>query len=140
MFKSHPQEHVYANILAGHNMEWVKDRGALDYWGLSYKEALDYILENDKRDSIKLRVPNPPGKLNAFLLQPEEKKRLRYVKDPLKANYILTNYRNDFYRIKFSWKKLIGRHSSENGYFYQNEYFTLKSGNQKYMTVFKMPD
>lgn len=36
----------------------------MDYWGLSYKQALDYILKNDSSQSLTLYRSNPPGILD----------------------------------------------------------------------------
>ncbi|MBA7510883.1 hypothetical protein ES705_02872 [subsurface metagenome] len=93
MVKYHPHQCVYGNILAGRDMRRAKYQFALDYWGLSYRKALEYVLKNDKSKIIKVRVANKPGKDNTYILPYEDRKRLVYVKNLDKAKYFLSNYR-----------------------------------------------
>jgi hypothetical protein len=87
MWKAHPFQNVYFNILAGSE---PRSRYELDYWGLSNRKALEYIVKNDQSDVICVRadswtsldvarddvVVNDPGP--------------RQCDDP---RYIVTNYR-----------------------------------------------
>ena len=54
MVRYHPYQNVYFNVLAGRDMKDIKKNFELDYWGLSYREALEYIVKNDKNKSIKI--------------------------------------------------------------------------------------
>jgi len=49
----------------------------MDYWGLSYKQGIDFILANDSSKSIKIFVADPPGQdyINSGLTS-ENKARL----------------------------------------------------------------
>jgi hypothetical protein len=89
MIKYHPHQNVYFNFLAG--KETTKNFEA-DYWGLSYRQALEYLLEYDKRDSIPLYAINFPGMFNAQILPVEQRKRLNFVEQD-EADYWLSNYR-----------------------------------------------
>jgi hypothetical protein len=89
MVKYHPHQNVYFNVIAGR--ETTKNFEA-DYWGLSYRQALQYLLKYDKRDSIPVFSINSPGRLNAQILAPDQRKRLIFV-EPDKADYWLSNYR-----------------------------------------------
>jgi len=122
MIKYHPYQNVYFNRLAGRNMKQVKDNFELDYWGLSYRQALEYILEHDQDKEIKVAVANAPGRINADLLV-RGKERLVYVDQPEQAKYFLTNYR---------W------HPQD--YSYQNEFYVIKVGGAKIMVVYKIND
>ncbi|MDP8298792.1 MAG: tetratricopeptide repeat protein [Candidatus Tantalella remota] len=93
MIVHHPHHNVYFNRLAGKNMAQIKQRFDLDYWGLSYREALEYIVEKDGAESIKIRVANPPGYFNADMLEAEDRARLVFVTRIADADYFLTNYR-----------------------------------------------
>ena len=53
MIKDHPHQNVYFNFLAGKN---IQTKFELDYWGLSNKQALEYILKNDSKNIIKDRL------------------------------------------------------------------------------------
>jgi hypothetical protein len=89
MIKYHPNQNVYFNFIAG--KETTKNFEA-DYWGLSYRQALEYILEHDSRDTIPVFAVNYPGRANALILKPEQRRRLNYV-EPEEADYWLSNYR-----------------------------------------------
>ncbi len=94
MTRDHPYQNVHFNFLAGSDK---RHRFELDYWGLSYREALEYILDNDSRDMIKVQVANPPGELNKELLTERAKQRLSFVES--QGDYFVTNYRwhpNDY--------------------------------------------
>lgn len=123
MVRYHPHQNVYFNILAGKNMKEVKYNFDLDYWGLSYRQALEYILKNDKGDDIKVCVANPSacGKINVFILPSEDRNRLIYVDDPEEADYFISNYR--YHRDEYS---------------YEHEYFSIKVGGEKIMVVYKL--
>jgi hypothetical protein len=93
MLRYHPYENVYFNALAGNPLT-LRQRFELDYWGLSYKQAIDFILAHDPSPSIKVFIANPPGldyingRLNA-----EQKTRLVPVTDPGEANYFVSEFR-----------------------------------------------
>ncbi|MFY9308892.1 MAG: glycosyltransferase family 39 protein [Bacteroidia bacterium] len=91
MIKDHPYQNVYFNMLAGKNLQ---KRYEMDYWGLSYKQGLEYIAENDKSEQIYVAVQNLPGILNFNMLSDEDKKRLIWTNNLGAANYFLTNFRN----------------------------------------------
>lgn len=121
MVKNHPYQNIYFNILAGKNMDEVKNKFELDYWGLSYRKALEYILKNDTDKAIKIYVANSPGVSNAMILSPDDRNRLIYVKNPDEAKYFLSNYR---------WHK--------DEYPYKNEYYSIKIGGTKIMVVYRL--
>lgn len=101
MFKNHPYQHAYFNILAPQPIEKQFD---IDYWGLSYRQGLEWILAHDKRPKIKIIANLPPGTHNLMMLRPEEKARLecQYIKpavrdtlqtSALQCDYFLTEFR-----------------------------------------------
>jgi len=93
MVQSHPLQNVYFNLLAGPR-ETIAERYEVDYWGLSYREGLEYIARIDPRRSVLVSVSNPPGEINWHLASPwSETRRLRMIAQPGKAHYFLTNYR-----------------------------------------------
>ena len=121
MIQYHPYQNIYFNILAGRDMEEIKNNFELDYWGLSYKKALEYILKNDRSKTIKVYVVNWPGKANADILTSEDRNRLVYVKNPDEAKYFLSNYRV---------------HKEE--YPYKEEYYSIKFDGAKIMVVYRL--
>ena len=93
MFANIPFQHVYFNEFVDKNTpEYLRKRFELDYWGTSYKQSLEYILEEDNSLSIDIAVANLPGKINRFILPPEKQKRINIV-DIKDAKYFITNYR-----------------------------------------------
>lgn len=121
MIRYHPYQNVYFNPLAGRDMKVIKNNFELDYWGLSYREALEYILENDKGETIKIYVTEGVGFFNRNILKPGDKERLIYVENPEEANYFISNYRY---------------HPDE--YPYENEFYSIEIGGAKIMIVYKL--
>ncbi|MFC1806776.1 hypothetical protein ACFL0T_00210 [Candidatus Omnitrophota bacterium] len=116
MIRYHPFQNVYFNTLAGRDMSRVGERFELDYWGLSYKQALEYILKNDKDENIKVCAHTPPGLSNVLILPTDKSKRLSFVFDENDAKYLLTNYRfnkgdypyEEYYSIKVKRARILG--------------------------------
>lgn len=118
---NHPFEHVYFNRLGGADMARVKRHYELDYWGLSYKQGLEYLLKNDPSETVKVYVFNRPGKINALILPEADRRRLVYMDKPEDAAYFLTNYR---------WHP--------QPYDYTDEIYTIKIGNASIFSVFRL--
>ena len=119
MVEHHPFQNVYFNPLVSRDMKEAKKNFELDYWGLSYRRALEYILRNDKNKVIKIYVTNRPGKVNANILTPKDRERLIYVKNPNEAKYFLSNFRG---------------HKEDYPY---KEYYSIKINEAKIMAVYK---
>jgi hypothetical protein len=121
MVGNHPFENVYFNVLAG-DPATLRQRFELDYWGLSYKQGIDFILENDTSKSIKIFVADPPGLdyINSGL-SIDNKSRLIPVKDPSEANYFVSVFR---------W------HPED--YAYTNEVYSVKVRGTKVMVVYRL--
>lgn len=92
MVRYHPYQNVYFNGLLG-DMKTVSQQFDLDYWGLSYRQAYDYILKNDKRPHIKVAVVNWPAVANSYMLTAKEKARIEIVFDLRQADYVIDNRR-----------------------------------------------
>jgi hypothetical protein len=118
MIRYHPFQNVYFNTLAGNNVGQIFE---LDYWGLSFRQGLEYIVKNDKRPIIGL-LANPVGPSinNSIFLEKGDIERLRHA-NIHQANYFLTNYR---------WHP--------QPYNLTNEVFSISVDNQKIMSVFKL--
>jgi len=118
MIKNHPHQNVYFNILAGKDL---RNNFELDYWGLSYRQALEYILKNDLRNNIKVIAPNFPGYFNIAILSPKDRARIEYVQNISDADYFLSNYRD---------------HKAD--YSYPNKFFSMNVGGTEIMVVYKL--
>ncbi len=122
MIKFHPFQNNYFNLFAGSN---VKTKFDVDYWGLSSRQALQYVADQDRRLKITVWagsfVPLENGKI---LLMPEDSKRLFIVRQRADADYIITQYRRnltDYSKVGLPFKK-----------FYQ-----IDVDNEAIITVFK---
>jgi len=123
MVNTHPHQNVYFNRVGGEDMARVKRHYKLDYWGLSYKQGLEYILANDPSDIIDVAVANRPGRINAHILSAEQAARLHFVTEPEQADYFLTNYRYH-----------------PEAYDYADEIYSITVGNASILSVFKLSD
>ena len=93
MMISHPYEDVYFNILLSKKPQYLRRTYELDYWGTSYRQALEYIAAHDSSPLLKVRVANLAGEHNAFILKDEDRKRIHYSDLGDQADYFITNYR-----------------------------------------------
>tara|TARA_Y100000741_G_C17993082_1_gene452868 strand:+ start:55 stop:432 length:378 start_codon:yes stop_codon:yes gene_type:complete len=90
MIKNHPHQYVYFNFLAGENFN---EKFEMDYWGLSYKKNIEFLLDYQK-----------VGKINLFNLSDiklyypllgfnnNDRNRINVVESPEQADYFMTNY------------------------------------------------
>ncbi len=94
MVRNHPHQNVYFNLLAGSN---IREKYDLDYWGLSYKQGLEYILTNDSSPKIFITSDHNDmdltPMLNFSIMPVKERGRLEYTFDIKSANYFITNFR-----------------------------------------------
>jgi len=123
MVRSHPHQNVYFNVLAHSASPDLKDQFEMDYWGLSYRAALEYILDHDAAEVITLGVLNYPGYLNAKILKPEQRERLRFTSRLADADYFVSNYRG---------------HNQE--YPFRSEFFSISVDGLKIMVVYRLKD
>jgi hypothetical protein len=119
MVKWHPHQNIYFSTVAGNDIE---KHWELDYWGLSYKQALEYIEETyPEMETIKVSAKNFPGENNVNMLENSEK--FVVVGSPGEADFYLTNYRGtaektfgDFtevHSIKVNGYKIVGVYSTQ---------------------------
>jgi hypothetical protein len=116
IIRMHPFQNVYFSLLAGN----PEGRFEKDYWGLSYRYGLEYILKNDKREKIRVEVNKPPGLFNRWILPAAGQKRLIYTEIG-EADYFLTEFR--LQKIKMPDDK---------------EVYTIKADGLKILSVYKL--
>jgi len=121
MVRTHPLEMVYFNQLVTMRDLEIRHYFEMEYWGLSYRQGLEYVLAANSGQRVRIAIANSPGRLNALLLPQPDRERLVYVSTPEKADYFLTNYRF---------------HPED--YEYPNEVFNIMIGDEKVFSVFKM--
>jgi hypothetical protein len=117
MLRNHPNENVYFNRLAGQNMAQIRLLYETDYWGLSYKQGIDYILSIDPGNKIPVMIDKVPGVdyIND-LLPDSQKNRLVLQGDIAKARYYIADYRfhpqdypcqNEIYSVKIGGASIL---------------------------------
>lgn len=124
IIRDHPHQQVYFSVLPAHFAQTHFD---LDYWGLSYRQGLEWVLTHDPAPTITVHSPWPSGHLvyaNSLILPPTERARLRFA-SPAEAEYILTNYR---YRTH-AFPDTIGR-----------EVHTIRVNGVRILSVFRRQD
>lgn len=121
MAANHPFENVYFNRLAGDPAE-LRQKYELDYWGLSYKQALDYILEHDPTPEIKVYLANSPGRSYIRLMLPDAiARRFKVVGSVEQADYFVSNYRGH-----------------PQNYGFTDKYYAISVRGAEIMVVFKL--
>ena len=102
---NHPHQYVYFNETI--NKKNIHQKFDLDYWGLSYKENFEYIINNDHKDQLKIYNLSS-NKLFYPLFSIEENLRKRFVivKSINDADYVF----NNFFMIKNKDDKKILKH------------------------------
>ena len=131
IFSMHPHQQVYFNFLAGKD-PMTSYEG--DYWGPSYRQGLEFIVNNDSRDLIYIKIGNSPGSLNRHIINEYDRKRLHYnfmvnESNNKNADYYITNFRDsvsDYSKAK------------QGKYPYNNEVFSVDIGEMKIMGVYKI--
>ncbi len=118
----HPHQYVYFNFLAGKDMTEVKANYELDYYGVSSKQAFDFVLQNDTSSKISICVKNTPQLLYHQLLPKDQRNRIRFVGLEY-ADYYIDQYR---------------KHPQE--YNLENKIFSVMVGNASIMSVFKLTE
>lgn len=104
MVRNHPYEHLYFNRLAGRDMQEIKQSFELDYWGLSNRQSLEYIVHTDTASVIRLYTTSYPGRLNIAMLNPRDRTRIALVRTPEEAEYFMTDYRFHPAPFPFPWE------------------------------------
>jgi hypothetical protein len=92
MVRNHPYQNVYFSAISSERAARDFER---DYWGLSYRQGLEFLLKHDKSAVIRYTAPDLPGRIAAFILPEKDRQRLQYIpfKDRQQATYMLSIYR-----------------------------------------------
>lgn len=94
MIGHHPFQNVYFNSIVG-GPRGAHGKFEMDYWGLSYRQGLEYIARDDPSAAISIKAATVAGRYNADALRAADRKRLVFVEDISGARYYITNYRWD---------------------------------------------
>ena len=88
-YKYHPYQNNYFNFLAGKE---ANKRFDTDYWGLSNKQAIEKILDNEKNFPVKVASVSQISLENSMDIFDINKKKKVIVTSVLEADYIIDNY------------------------------------------------
>ena len=90
LFRSHPFENVYFNVLAGRN--W-KDNFDVDYFGMANRQALEYIAAHDSRAKIIVGADSFTLVFAAIRTLPaRERVRFGIDEGPKPVDYLFDNH------------------------------------------------
>ncbi|KAA9327025.1 hypothetical protein F0P96_17415 [Hymenobacter busanensis] len=92
MVQLHPFQNVYFSCVPAATAERLFER---DYWALSYRQGLEWILAHDASPRVAVAAPRyAPFYNNTLILPPAERNRLQFM--PRESNsyrYFITGYR-----------------------------------------------
>lgn len=97
MIKAHPYQYVYFNYLLSHKEDYLMKEYELDYWGVSNKDGLEWVLAHSDKDTIYINGPWILG-FNRCLLTPEKRKRFVHTDDESLWDYHIENFRMQPYK------------------------------------------
>ncbi len=117
MVRSHPVQNVYFTIPAA----MAQNLFELDYWGLSYRPALEYILALDPSPSIRVWTSDSPGAYTLAILRPSDQIRIHYERG--RPQYILSHFRSQAVRDEYELES----------------YFVVTVGGVEVLDVYKVP-
>lgn len=96
MIRNHPLQYVYFSVPS----RWVEGKFELDYWGVSYRQGFEWLLDHDTSDLITVGVTGSPGWENVNILTQEQRRRLTLHKT-FDTKYVLDNFRWHSYNRSF---------------------------------------
>ena len=90
---NHPFQHLYFNQIVQKTPNYINQHYEYEYWGTSYKKALELILKLDNRKQITINVANWPGVLNTQIFDTPTQERLtvNLNKSIGDADYFISN-------------------------------------------------
>ena len=90
IINNHPYQYVYYNVLTKNK---IKANFELDYWGVSNKDSLEYLLDNFKKDKLFVYVySNSPYYYSKNLIDKNKREKIIFVKKIEDAEFVLTNH------------------------------------------------
>ena len=88
IFKNHPHQYVFFNSVF---KDYAIKNFDLDWWGISHKSSLKYILKNDQRLKIKIFAEGFTSLRDSYLSLNEKDRNRIVLSDYSSANYIIDN-------------------------------------------------
>ncbi|HYV91113.1 MAG TPA: glycosyltransferase family 39 protein [Chitinophagales bacterium] len=89
MIRFHPYQYVFFNAIG---RKYAADYFEKDYWGLSYRSALEWLVKSDRSDQINVCWKVDPCEWNLAWLNNYDRQRIHQVHYD-HCDYYITNYR-----------------------------------------------
>jgi hypothetical protein len=94
MVRDHPYQNVYFNRLAGRDLQEIKGRFELDYWGLSCRRGIEHLAAHDDSPQITVLITTQPAVSNSWMLSNKHRGRFRFTDNPAEARYFVSHFRD----------------------------------------------
>jgi hypothetical protein len=118
-----PNQNVYFNeFVSKKEPELVRNNFEQDYWGVSAKQAIEYVLKNDTNKQVLFCFTNKPGYNNVNIIKKKDRDRIKTVNQE-KCTYFVTNFR---------W------HRDDYSNLNQFKYYSIKRNNSTIVQVYKL--
>ncbi len=101
MVQIHPYQNVYFNALVDrHTPEYLRTQYEMDYWGTSYREGLEYLLEHYPDSPVRVyRKRYSHADINSLILPATERRRIVFDDDtPSAPHFAMIFFHNDTVR------------------------------------------
>ena len=89
MALDHPNEFAYFNSFAGKDMNEIMTQYEVDYHGVAYRQALEYIAANDPSPLIKIVKTQTGVEKNTELLKIEDRRRIIFCAANEDPDYLI---------------------------------------------------
>jgi hypothetical protein len=127
MVKLHPYQMVYFNCLMQNpNMNFE-----YEYWGLTYFEGLNKILEIDKSNPIVIyRQPTSPIPGTLRIMDQKKRERIRFSEELEDSKYFIDNY-HSYFNNQSNFRKFYNLKAKQ-------EIFSINRNGIKLLSIFKL--
>jgi len=113
--KNYPFGNVYFNIAARIKYKEMRTNFEMDYWGLSYRKGLEYLMRSDTSSNIRISSTDEPCFQNMMLIPNPGHDRLEFVRNRDEADYFLTTCRsrpqpyelNEVFNVRSQGEKIL---------------------------------
>ena len=120
---NHPHQYIFFNLLV---KKYAMNNFDLDWWGISHKSSIKYILNNDKSSKIKIYAIGFTSLRNSYL----------YLNEKDKSRVIISDYKNSNYIIDTKMKRIrVNYNLNKNKNF--KLIYQLKSENYPISSIYK---
>ena len=89
MALDHPNEFAYFDSFAGKDMNEIMTQYEVDYHGVAYRQALEYIAANDPSPLIKIVKTQTGVEKNTELLKIEDRNRIVFCDPTENPDYLI---------------------------------------------------